>query len=112
MDDCQWTQRVYTRLYINHISAIYNAAAKAELCPKQQLQKGIQSVMPTKMVRQILTEEDLRCMRYANLPDCKHLAYARDLFMFSVYGRGISFTDMAISRKAMCKEAGLFIHRK
>lgn len=87
------------RFYINQISTIYNAAAKAGFVPKQQLLKGIQSVMPTKMVRQILTEEDLRHMRYANLSDCKHLAYARDLFMFSVYGRGISFTNMAYIKK-------------
>lgn len=56
--------------------------------------------MPSNQEIQILTEEYLWCMRYANISDCKHLAYARDLLMFSVYGRGISFTDMAYIKKS------------
>lgn len=87
------------RLYINQVSAIYNAAAKAGLASKQRLLKGIQSAMPAKQVRQILTEEDLRRLRYVNLSDYKHMAYARDLFLFSIYGRGINFTDMAYIKK-------------
>ena len=91
------------RLYINQISAIYTAAAKAGIVSGRCLLKGIQSAMPTKQERQILTEEDLRRMRYANLSDFKHMAYARDLFMFSIYGRGISFTDMAYIKKSDVK---------
>lgn len=88
------------RLYINQISAVYNAAVKAGIVPERRLLKGVKSAMPSKQERQILTEEELRRMRYANLADSKSMSFARDLFMFSVYGRGISFTDMAYIRKS------------
>ena len=91
------------RLYINQISAVYTAATKAGIVPERRLLKGIKSATPTKQERQILTEEDLRRMRYANFSKSKHMAYARDLFMFSVYGRGISFTDMAYIKKSDVK---------
>ena len=87
------------RLYINQVSAIYNAAAKKGIVSERRLLKGIKSAMPTKQERQILTEEDLHRMRYADFSDAKHMAYARDLFLFSIYGRGISFTDMAYIKK-------------
>ena len=91
------------RLYINQISAVYTAAAKAGIVPERRLLKGIKSAMPTKQERQILTEEDLRRMRYANLSRSKPMSFARDLFLFSVYGRGISFTDMAYIKKSDVK---------
>lgn len=59
--------------------------------------------MPTKQERQILTEEDLRRMRYANLSHSNPLSFARDFFLFSIYGRGISFTDMAYIKKSDVK---------
>lgn len=91
------------RLYIRQISAVYNAAVKAGIVPERRLLKGIKSALPSKQERPILTEEDLRRMRYANFSKSKHMAYARDLFMFSVYGRGISFTDMAYIKKSDVK---------
>lgn len=91
------------RLYINQISAIYTAAAKAGIVPEHRLLKGIKSTMPTKQERQILTEEDLRRMRYANLSHSNPLSFARDFFLFSIYGRGISFTDMAYVKKSDVK---------
>lgn len=91
------------RLYIYQVNAIYNAAVKAGIVPEQRLLKGIKSAMPSKQERRILTEEELRRMRYANLSDAGHMAFARDLFMFSIYGRGISFTDMAYIKKSDVK---------
>ena len=91
------------RLYINQISAIYTAAVKAGLVPARRLLKGIKSAMPSKQERQILTEEDLHRIRYADLSDARHMSFARDLFLFSIYGRGISFTDMAYIKKSDVK---------
>ena len=88
------------RLYINQVNAMYNAAVKSGIVPRRRLLKGVKSAMPSKQARQILTEEELRRMRYANLADSKPMSFARDLFMFSVYGRGISFTDMAYIKKS------------
>lgn len=88
------------RLYINQVNAIYNAATKDGIAPKQRLLQGIKSAMPTKQVRPILTEDELHRLRYADLSDSRPLSFARDLFLFSIYGRGISFTDMAYIKKS------------
>lgn len=88
------------RLYINQISGVYTAAAKAGIVPERRLLKGIKTAMPVKKERQILTADELHRMRYADLSEFKHMAYARDLFFFSVYGHGISFTDMAYIKKS------------
>ena len=87
------------RLYINQVNAIYNVAIKEGIVPKRQLLDGIGSAMPARQARRILTEEELRRMRNADLSDSKPMSFARDLFLFSVYGRGISFTDMAYIKK-------------
>ena len=38
-------------------------------------------------------------MRYAGLSDSRPMSFARDMFFFSIYGRGISFTDLANIKK-------------
>lgn len=91
------------RLYINQISAMYNAAVKDGIVPRQRLLKGIKSAMPAKRTRPLLSEDELRRMRCADLSDSKSMSFARDIFLFSIYGRGISFTDMAHIRKSDVK---------
>ena len=88
------------RLYLNQISTMYNVAVKEGIAPKVQLLKGIRAAMPAKQARQILTEEELRRMRYADLSDSRPMTFARDMFLFSVYGRGISIADMAYIKKS------------
>ena len=48
-------------------------------------------------------EEELRRMRYADLSDSRSQTFARDMFFFSIYCRGISFTDLAHIRKSDIK---------
>lgn len=91
------------RLYINQISAMYNAAVKDGIVPRQRLLKGIKSAMPAKRTRPLLSKDELRRMRCADLSDSKSMSFARDIFLFSIYGRGISFTDMAHIRKSDVK---------
>ena len=42
-------------------------------------------------------------MRYADLSDSISQTFARDMFFFSIYCRGISFTDLAHIRKSDIK---------
>ena len=49
--------------------------------------------------KQLITEEELRRMRYADLSDSMSQTFARGMFFFSIYCRGISFTDLAHIRK-------------
>lgn len=44
-------------------------------------------------------EDELRRMRYADLSDSISQIFARDMFFFCIYCRGISFTDLAHIRK-------------
>lgn len=87
------------RFYLNQVNAIYNVAAKEGIVPKKRLLKGIKTSVPTFPERELLTENELRRMRYADLSDSKPQTFARDMFFFSIYGRGISFTDIAHIKK-------------
>lgn len=91
------------RLYLNQLNAIYNVAAKDGLVPSIRLLQGIKATMPIKQDREILTDTELRRMRYADLSDSKPMTFARDIFLFSIYGRGISFTDIAYIKKSDVK---------
>ena len=91
------------RLYINQISAMYNAAVKEGIAPQQRLLQGVNSAMPARHVRPLLPEDELRRLRYADLSDSKSLSFARDMFLFSIYGRGINFADIAYIKKSDIK---------
>lgn len=92
-----------SRLYLNQINAIYNYAVKENLVPKIKLLKGVKTTIPAKQERELLTDTELRRMRYADLSDSRPMSFARDMFFFSIYGRGISFTDLANIKKPTSK---------
>lgn len=92
-----------SRLYLYQISSVYNTAAEDGIVPKLKLLKGVQTALPAKQERELLSEDELRRMRYADLSDSKPMTFARDMFFFSIYARGISFTDLANIKKADIK---------
>ena len=91
------------RLYIKQIRTMYNAAAKEGLAREQSLLNGVKSAIPVQHTRPILPEEELRRMRYADLSDSKSMSFARDMFLFSIYARGINFTEIAHIKKSDVK---------
>ena len=92
-----------TRLYLYQISSIYNIAVKDGIVPNLKLLKGVRTALPVKQRTELLTEDELRRMRYADLSDSKPQTFARDIFFFSIYCRGISFTDLAHIKKSDIK---------
>ena len=92
-----------TRLYLYQISSIYNIAVKGGLVPKLKLLKGVKVALLAKKERELLSVDELRRMRYADLSDSKSMTFARDMFFFCIYGRGISFTDLANIKKTDIK---------
>lgn len=88
-----------SRFYLNQISSIYNLAVKDGIVPKVKLLRGVKAALPAKRERELLTEAELRRMRDADLSDSKSMALARDLFFFSIYGRGICLSDITRIRK-------------
>ena len=91
------------RFYLNQINALCNVAARDGIVPKMRLLKGVRATIPAKQERELLTADELRRMRYADLSDSKSMTFARDMFFFSIYARGISFTDIAHIRKTDIK---------
>lgn len=71
--------------------------------PHLPLLSGIKLPLPSKQKCVLLTEEELRRMRYADLSDSISQTFARDMFFFSIYCRGISFTDLAHIKKSDIK---------
>ena len=91
------------RLYLYQIHILYKEAEKEAIAPHQPLLSGIKLPLPSKQKCELLTEEELRRMRYADLSDSMSQTFARDMFFFSIYCRGISFTDLGHIRKSDIK---------
>ena len=91
------------RLYLYQIHTLYKEAEKEDIAPHLPLQSGIKLPLPSKQKCELLTEEELRRMRYVDLSDSMSQTFARDMFFFSIYCRGISFMDLAHIRKSDIK---------
>ena len=87
-----------TSFYMRNLRAIYNQAVERNLTIQKYpfrhvytgIEKTIKRAVPLKTIRQI---------KELNLSPYPLLDYARDLFLFSFYTRGMSFVDMAFLRK-------------
>lgn len=84
--------------YMRNLRAIYNRAVDEELVvqhfPFKHVYTGIDKTM-----KRAVTLQVIRQIRDADLSDDPLMDYARNLFMFSFYTRGMSFIDMAYLRK-------------
>lgn len=91
------------RLYLYQIHTLYKEAEKETIAPHLPLLSVMKLPLPSKQKCELLTEEELRRMRYADLSDSMSQTFARDMFFFSIYCRGRSFTDLAHIRKSDIK---------
>lgn len=85
--------------YMRGLRAIYNRAVEQGLTtqrtPFRYVYTGIE-----RTVKRAVTLATIRRLRNMNLAGEPALDYARDIFMFSFYTRGMSFIDMAYLRKS------------
>ncbi|MBR6758391.1 MAG: site-specific integrase [Bacteroidaceae bacterium] len=96
--------------YMRNIRSIYNRAVKLGVTKQQhpflQVYTGIDKTI--KRAISIKTLKKLKALSFTNRPS---MEYARDMFLFSFYTRGMSFVDMAHLRKKDLNEGILSYHR-
>ena len=96
--------------YMRILRAVYNRAVEKELIEQKfpfkhvytGIDKTVKRAIPLKTVKRI-KEIDLKMK--------PHLDYARDMFLFSFYTRGMSFVDMAYLKKSDLKN-GILTYRR
>ena len=96
--------------YLRILRAVYNRAVEKDLIEQKfpfkhvytGIDKTVKRAIPLKTVKRI-KELDLKMK--------PHLDYARDMFLFSFYTRGMSFVDMAYLKKSDLKN-GILTYRR
>lgn len=97
--------------YMRNLRAVYNRAVEKNLivqcCPFKHVYTGVEKTakraVPLKVIRQI---------KEMDLSKSSALDFARDMFLFSFYTRGMSFVDMAYLRKNDLKGGVLSYRRR
>lgn len=94
--------------YMRNLHAIYNRAINDGIVveasnPFHSVYTGVDQTQ-----KRAISLEDIKRIKNYDLSDNKKMAFARDLFMFSFYTRGMSFIDIAYLKKSNVKERYLF----
>lgn len=97
--------------YNRILRAAYNRAVEKELVaqcyPFKHVYTGID-----KTVKRAITLKDIKNIKELNLPLNQSLDFARDMFLFSFYTRGMSFVDMAYLKKSNLQDDILTYQRR
>jgi site-specific recombinase XerD len=95
--------------YLRILRAVYNKAVEQGLAPQnnpfRQVYTGIE-----KTVKRAIDEQAIKRLHQIRLSS-PSLSFARDLFMFSIYTRGMAFVDMAHLKKSDIHEGYLVYSR-
>ena len=99
--------------YMRILRAVYNRAVENGLAepmyrhPFKHVYTGI-----AKTRKRALPISEIRRMKELNLRHTPRLAFARDIFLFSFYTRGMSFVDIAYLKKSDLKQDTLIYRRR
>lgn len=96
--------------YMRNLRAIYNKAVDDGEAPRGNPFRRVYTGVD-KTVKRAVTADVIRMIRDVDLTSAPTLGYARDLFMFSFYTRGMSFVDMAYLRKSDLRN-GILSYRR
>lgn len=97
--------------YFKHLKSIYNKAVDEELIPDKKPFKQFNTSIEKTAKRAI----SLQAIKRLKALDCSHNPserFARDMFLFSFYTRGMSFVDIAHLQKKNLKNDVLFYRRR
>lgn len=100
------------RFYLRTLhTLLYKAIDEGLLSEDNKLFSRVRlTYVPT--TKRAISAEDIRAIQQLKLPQGSILAFARDLFMFSFYTRGMSFVDIAYLKKKDLKNGLLSYCRK
>lgn len=97
--------------YNRILRAAYNRAVEKGLTPQRHPFRNVYTGME-KTVKRAIPFEAIRRIKELDLSLKPALDFARDMFLFSFYTRGMSFVDMAYLRKSDLKNGILSYRRK
>lgn len=96
--------------YMRAFRAIYNKAINSGLTMQHQPFSNVYTGI-ARTVKRAIDQKTILRLQSLDLKNREGLSFARDLFLFSFYTRGMSFVDMAKLRKSNIKN-GLLIYRR
>ena len=97
--------------YLKRLRAVYNKAVEDELVEDRRPFRKV-STSSERTVKRAIPLKYIRNLKELDLSHCPSRCFARDMFLFSFYTRGMSFVDMAHLRKANLKGRMLTYRRK
>lgn len=96
--------------YMRILRAVYNRAVEKGITEQRNPFRHVYTGID-KTVKRAVTMSYIRKMKDLDLTHHWAMAFARDMFMFSFYTRGMSFVDMAYLKKSDLKN-GVLIYRR
>lgn len=96
--------------YMRNLRAVYNRAVEKGLTAQRHPFRHVYTGVD-KTVKRAVPLKTIRRIRDADLTHVPAMDYARDLFMFSFYTRGMSFVDMAYLKKTDLRN-GILSYRR
>lgn len=97
--------------YMRILRAVYNRAVEKGLAPPLNPFRHVYTGID-KTVKRALEVKDIRRIKELDLTSQPAIEFARDLFLFSFYTRGMAFVDMAYLRKSDLKNGTLVYRRR
>jgi site-specific recombinase, phage integrase family len=100
-----------TSFYMRILRAVYNRAVEKELMEQKHPFKHVYTGIG-KTVKRAIPLKTIKHIKELDLILKPHLEYARDMFLFSFYTRGMSFIDMAYLKKSDLKNGTITYRRR
>ena len=97
--------------YMKRLRAVYNKAVEDDLLLDCHPFKKVYTASE-KTVKRAIPLQYIRKIKDLDLSHSRSLSFARDMFLFSFYTRGMSFVDMLYLQKTDLKEEVLTYRRK
>ncbi|WP_460198292.1 tyrosine-type recombinase/integrase, partial [Segatella asaccharophila] len=97
--------------YLRTLRTLYNRAVEVGLTDDRDIFRHVH-ISYCKTTKRAISVSDIRAIERIELREDSPLAFARDLFIFSFYMRGMPFVDMAFLRKSDLKRGLVTYCRK